>query len=71
MNTALAIVQPAIALAAPPETEEVGEPLEASDARLRHIATAAYFKAEARGFQPGRELQDWLEAEAEYDGWRQ
>jgi len=29
------------------------------------IATAAYFKAERRGFVPGRELDDWLEAEAE------
>lgn len=29
------------------------------------IATAAYYKAEARGFMPGRELDDWLEAEAE------
>ena len=33
----------------------------------KHIATAAYYKAEARGFQPGRELDDWLEAEAELD----
>lgn len=30
-----------------------------------HIATAAYYPAQARGFAPGRELQDWLEAEAE------
>lgn len=29
------------------------------------IATAAYYKAEARGFRPGRELDDWLEAEAD------
>jgi hypothetical protein len=26
---------------------------------------AAYYKAEARGFAPGQELDDWLEAEAE------
>jgi len=32
---------------------------------LDHIATAAYYKAEARGFIPGQELDDWLEAEAE------
>ena len=33
---------------------------------LRHmIATAAYYKAEARGFQPGHEQRDWLDAEAE------
>jgi hypothetical protein len=29
------------------------------------IATLAYYKAEARGYEPGHELQDWLEAEAE------
>jgi hypothetical protein len=31
-----------------------------------HIATAAYYKAAARGFNPGRELDDWLEAESEF-----
>ena len=29
------------------------------------IAEAAYFKAKARGFAPGREVEDWIEAEAE------
>ena len=29
------------------------------------IAEAAYYKAEKRGFYPGYELRDWLEAEAE------
>lgn len=29
------------------------------------IAAAAYYKAEKRGFEPGHELLDWLEAEAE------
>ena len=29
------------------------------------IARAAYFRAEKRGFAPGSELQDWVEAEAE------
>ncbi len=29
------------------------------------IARAAYFRAEKRGFAPGSELQDWIEAEAE------
>jgi hypothetical protein len=29
---------------------------------------AAYFKAEQRHFEPGHEMQDWLEAEAEIDG---
>jgi len=29
------------------------------------IAESAYFKAESRGFSPGYELDDWLEAEQE------
>ena len=29
------------------------------------IALAAYFKAEARGFVPGHEMEDWLAAEQE------
>ncbi|MDR3415772.1 MAG: DUF2934 domain-containing protein [Nevskia sp.] len=35
--------------------------------RLALIARAAYFRAEKRGFQPGGETQDWIEAEAEVD----
>ena len=31
----------------------------------RMIAEAAYYKAKARDFAPGREVQDWIEAEAE------
>jgi len=33
--------------------------------RDRLIAQVAYFRAEKRGFVPGCELQDWIEAEAE------
>lgn len=29
------------------------------------IATAAYFRAEKRGFEPGHEVEDWLAAELE------
>jgi len=31
----------------------------------RLIQESAYFKAKARGFEPGHEVQDWIEAEAE------
>ena len=31
----------------------------------QRVAMAAYFRAEKRGFTPGRELDDWLEAERE------
>jgi len=32
--------------------------------RSERIATGAYYMAEARGFIPGQELDDWLSAEA-------
>ncbi len=32
------------------------------------IAVAAYYKAEKRGFSPGSEVEDWLEAEKEIFG---
>jgi len=35
--------------------------------RWKVIAVAAYHKAEKRGFAPGDELQDWVEAEKEID----
>jgi hypothetical protein len=35
--------------------------------RWKRIAIAAYQKAEARGFAPGNEVQDWLDAEQEID----
>lgn len=47
----------------------VGKPsAPSSDERQRWIATAAYHRAERRGFAPGYEMQDWLDAEAEIDG---
>lgn len=36
-------------------------------ARRARIAIAAYYRAERRGFAPGRELEDWLEAERDLD----
>jgi hypothetical protein len=35
--------------------------------RYDRVAEAAYLRAEHRGFLPGSELQDWLDAEAEID----
>lgn len=35
--------------------------------RHRLIAENAYFKAERRGFAPGRAVDDWLEAEREVE----
>lgn len=47
---------------------EVPEPagVSAQD-RQRMIADAAYYRAQARGFAPRLELDDWLQAEAEID----
>ena len=35
------------------------------EALHRVIAVAAYYRAERRNFEPGHELEDWLNAEAE------
>lgn len=34
--------------------------------RSEDIAVSAYYKAQARGFAPGHELDDWLQAEADF-----
>jgi hypothetical protein len=36
--------------------------------RLDMIRDAAYFRAEARGFAPGQEIEDWIAAEQDIDG---
>ena len=45
-------------------TPPSGLPL-SNEELYRLIQETAYFKAKARGFAPGREVQDWIEAEAE------
>lgn len=37
------------------------------EGRQEMISTAAYYRAERRGFRGGNEMQDWLDAEAEID----
>lgn len=37
------------------------------DDRWQLIEVRAYLLAESRGFEPGRELDDWLQAEREVD----
>jgi hypothetical protein len=39
----------------------------AAEARWQRTAIAAFYRAQARGFLPGKELEDWLEAEREVD----
>jgi len=40
-------------------------PTSSKNYRACRIAKSAYYKAATRGFEPGREMEDWLEAEAE------
>jgi hypothetical protein len=39
-----------------------------SEEARRQIAEAAYYRAKERGFEPGHELEDWIEAESEVMG---
>ena len=47
-----------------PSLELDSSELEGDDKQNR-IAVLAYYKAEARCYEPGHEMQDWLDAEAE------
>lgn len=47
------------------EDRPVAAPAISAQERERFVAQAAYYRAEKRGFAPGYELQDWVEAEAE------
>ena len=47
------------------EVRPASGPALSAEERERFVAQAAYFRAEKRGFAPGCELQDWVEAEAE------
>jgi len=49
----------------PGSLEAANEDRSSRDAR---ISLAAYYRAEARGFAAGAELDDWLAAEAHIDG---
>ena len=47
------------------QVEDVQNGQDADVERRRRIAVAAYYRAERRGFAPGCEMDDWIEAEAE------
>ncbi len=56
----------AVASGAPaPHTLHEKPAAPSAEERQRWIATAAYHRAEKRGFAPGYAIQDWLDAEAE------
>ena len=52
-----------------PEQESINRKLNSTklegEDKQSSIAVLAYYKAEARGYEPGNEVQDWLDAEAE------
>ena len=50
----------------PPKAVHDPRPAEPGE-REAMIAEAAYYRAEARGFEAGHELEDWLAAENEID----
>lgn len=56
---------PVIGLGSAPESDSLE--IDSED-KLNRIAVSAYYKAEARGYEPGHEMQDWLDAEAEIMG---
>lgn len=49
----------------PSQPALLDEPDAPSASLEEDIAVRAYFKAEARGFEPGHDLDDWLAAESE------
>lgn len=71
MSTPAKMSTPAIESTIPSAT---GQPDDAASLRSQldemnaRIAELAYYKAESRGFAPGNELEDWIEAEKEVCG---
>jgi hypothetical protein len=58
-----AAAAPVVKTAAITSTEAAAVPSEAE--LLELISQAAYYRAEKRGFSPGLEADDWLQAEAD------
>jgi hypothetical protein len=50
-----------------PQAKAATSPSVDQSERWNRIAVAAYRRAEARGFEPCHELDDWLAAEAEIE----
>lgn len=50
-----------------PKNTESSNQVKSNDPNCHQwISAAAYYKAEKRNFKPGKELEDWLEAETDY-----
>jgi hypothetical protein len=59
--------QAAASAASDTEARPVSSTESAAESRRRRTAIAAFYRAQARGFAPGKELEDWLEAEREIE----
>lgn len=55
-------IMPTLPVHARPPVTEPGEQVDKA-----MVAEAAYYRAERRSFAPGKELDDWLEAEKEIE----
>lgn len=74
MNTRTEAAKKSKTNASPQQSYQAGGSVAAGgDAcpREQMIAEAAYFHAERRGFAPGNEMSDWLQAEADMEGLHQ
>ena len=49
----------------PPSSNNTARAETSADEVRKLISEAAYYRAKQRGFQPGHELDDWIQAEAE------
>ena len=49
----------------PPSFNNTARAEISADEVRKLISEAAYYRAKQRGFQPGHELDDWIQAEAE------
>lgn len=73
MRPRMAKLQPEITPGPVPEAAPVAAPSAAANAAavpseaevMEMISEAAYYRAEKRGFMPGLEADDWVQAEAE------
>lgn len=54
-----------VKMAAPKEQQATTDAI--PTARTFMIAEAAYYKAQARNFEPGREIEDWCSAERDIE----
>lgn len=55
-------ITPTLPVHAEPPVVEPGDRIDKA-----RVAEAAYYRAEKRAFAPGKELEDWLEAEKEIE----